>query len=56
MAKVKHSKDFKKVQMYYKMGIYTKQMVHMLVGKLITADEYEEITGEPYESDAQDGA
>lgn len=40
------SKDFKKVQMYYKMGIYTKQMVRMLVGKIITTEEYEAIVGE----------
>lgn len=43
-----HSKNFNNVRLYYKMGIYTKQMVMMLVGKSITADEYEEITGEPY--------
>jgi|GEM_PF-6643876 len=43
------SKNFKKVQMYYKMGIYNKQIVKMLVWKLITSDEYELITGEKYE-------
>lgn len=39
---------FKEVQMYYKMGIYTKQMVYMLVGKCITSEEYTIITGEVY--------
>ncbi len=42
-----HSKNFYKVKMYYTMGIYTKEMVHMLVGKLITGAEYTEITGDP---------
>ncbi len=45
--KANQSKDFKKVKMYYQMGFYSIQMLKMVVGKMITADEYEEITGEP---------
>lgn len=43
------SKNFKKYQMYYKLGFYSKQMLRMLVGKGIagiTEEEYETITEE----------
>lgn len=46
---VKHSKNFEKVKGYYEDGIWNKSRVHNAVGKWITEEEYEEITGEKYE-------
>lgn len=43
------SKNFEKVKRYYDNGFWNKLMVYNVVGKLITAEEYELITGEPYE-------
>lgn len=40
---------FEKVKGYYESGMWTKYMVRNVVGKWITAAEYELITGEPYE-------
>ena len=55
MAKT-HSKNFDKVKGYYDEYIesngkkgWSKARVKVAVGKWITAAEYEEITGEPYE-------
>lgn len=51
MAKKKettHSKNFEKVKAYYDNGIWDKHRVHNAVGRWITPEEYEEITGEPY--------
>ena len=47
MAKTK----FEKVKDYYDRGLWTKTMVRNVVGKWITAEEYELITGEPYEGE-----
>ena len=47
--KVTHSKNFEKVKNYYDKGLWDKNRVHNAVGKWITPEEYEEITGEPYE-------
>lgn len=45
-----HSKKFKIVKQYYDKGFWTKKMVHDAVDMgWITASEYEEITGEPFE-------
>lgn len=44
-----HSKHYAKVKEYYDNGLWSKQRVYNAVGKWITQDEYEEITGEPYE-------
>lgn len=44
-----HSKKFEKVKAYYEQGLWDKARVHNAVGRWITAVEYEEITGEPYE-------
>ena len=41
--------DFEKVKNYYDKGLWDKNRVHNAVGKWITAEEYEEITGEPFE-------
>lgn len=58
MAKKKneHSKNFEKVKAYYDDYIssggskgWSITRVYNAVGKWITAEEYEEITGEPYE-------
>ncbi len=41
-----------KIVKYYNKGWYTKSMVKNLVAKgCITAEDYEEITGEAYEED-----
>lgn len=48
MAELTHSKKFKTVKRYYHAGVWTKKMVWNAVGRWITADEYQEITGEPY--------
>lgn len=40
---------FKKAMLYYKMGIYSKQMLQMLVMKgVLSADQYKKITGEAF--------
>ena len=43
-----HSKKFQMVKENSDNGYWSKQRVHDVVGKLITPEEYEEITGEPY--------
>lgn len=44
------SKKFAKVKKYYDEGLWSKRQVHDAVVKgWITAEEYEIITGEPYE-------
>lgn len=45
------SKNFQKIKRNYDNGFWTKEMVYNVVGKRtgITAEEYELITGEPYE-------
>ena len=45
-----HSKNFEKVKNYYDTGRWDEYRVSEAVKKgWITADEYEEITGQPYE-------
>lgn len=44
-----HSKNFAKVKGYYDAGLWNKARVRNAVFKWITPNEYEEITGEPYE-------
>lgn len=41
---------FEKIKSYYDTGLWSLQRVHNVVGKAITAEEYELITGEIYES------
>lgn len=43
------SKKFDMVKKYYDKGLWNKKMVYNVVGKLITAEEYELIVGEAYE-------
>ena len=46
-----HSKKFEKVKMYYDRGAWNIEMVGNAVVKgWITAEEFEEITGQPYEN------
>lgn len=45
------SKNFQKVKTYYDRGQWSKQKVYNVVGKWITPEEYELITGEPYEEE-----
>jgi hypothetical protein len=50
---MKHSKNFQKVKNYYDRGLWNKKMVRNAVTNpkskpWITAEEYEEITGEKY--------
>lgn len=41
---------YKKIRKWYEQGLWTKQMVSAAVAKgVITAAQYEEITGEAYE-------
>ena len=47
---VQHSKYFEKIKKYYEDKFWTKKMVNNAVVKgKITPEEYEEITGEPYQ-------
>lgn len=44
------SKNYNKVKTYYDLGLWSKEKVKNVVGKWITLEEYELITGEPYEA------
>lgn len=39
---------FDRIKFYYEHGLWNRQRVRNVVGKVITADEYEQIVGEPY--------
>lgn len=43
------SKNFEKVKYYYDHGLWDKERVRNAVGKWITPEEYEIITGEEYQ-------
>lgn len=47
---MEHSKNFDKYKRYYEQGLWDKGRLYNVVGKKmgITAEEYEEIVGEPY--------
>ena len=48
---MEHSPNYNKVKKWYDSGRWTKEMVHNAVTEgWITPEEYEEITGEPYEA------
>lgn len=56
--KTTHSPKFEMVKNYYNRGLWNKQMVKNAVvnpkdNPWITAEEYEEITGEPYVADEE---
>lgn len=42
------SKNFEKVKNYYDDGVWNKTRVYNAVNKWITADEFQEITGDEY--------
>ena len=39
---------FEKIKYYYEHDLWDKQRVRNVVGKVLTAEEYETITGETY--------
>ena len=43
-----HSKMFDKIKNWFDKGLWDITKVYDAVPKLITAEEFEEITGEPY--------
>ena len=45
---MEHSKKFDLVKDFYDRRLWSKTRVWNAVGRWITAEEYEEITGEPY--------
>lgn len=45
------SKNFEKVKNYYNRGTWSIERVRAAVGKWITEEEYEEITGEVYSAE-----
>ena len=47
-----HSKNFEKIKGFYDKGLWSIERVRAVVGKHlgITAEEFTEITGEPYEA------
>lgn len=48
-----HSKKFETVKKWYDRGLWKVEAVRNAVAKgWITAEEFEEITGEPYSADA----
>jgi|LSQX01.1.fsa_nt_gb hypothetical protein len=40
-----------RIQYYYSKGLWNKERVKNVVGKVITPEEYEQITGEEYNED-----
>lgn len=41
---------FDKIKFYYDNGLWSKQKVYNVVGKVLTAAEYQTITGEAYDN------
>lgn len=39
---------FEQIKYFYEVGLWSKQRVWNVVGKVLTAEEYKEITGEEY--------
>ena len=39
---------FEKIKSYYEQGLWDKQRIRNVVGKVLAADEYQQITGEVY--------
>ena len=46
---VEHSRNFDKIKKYYDDGVWPIGWVRNAVGKKITAEEFEEITGKQYD-------
>lgn len=47
-----YSKNFDKVKLYYESGLWGLDRVTNAVGKWITAEEFEEITAQPVNSES----
>ena len=45
-----HSRNFERIRGYYIRHLWTKAKVYACVPGQITSEEYQEITGEPYEA------
>nr|DAQ07870.1 MAG TPA: hypothetical protein [Caudoviricetes sp.] len=45
---MEHSKNYEKVRRYFVNGLWSKKMTWNAVGRWITPEEYQEITGEEY--------
>ena len=41
---------FDRIKFYYDKGLWSKERVYNVVGKVITAEEYKEITGQEYDA------
>ena len=41
---------FDKVKMYYDKGLWSKERVYNVVGKVITKEEFKNITGQEYDA------
>ena len=39
---------FDRIRFYYEQGLWDRHRVRNVVGKVLTAEEYEQIVGEPY--------
>lgn len=50
MEEKQHSKKYDRVKYWYDWGFWSRGMVKNAVGRWITKEEYEEITGEPYDT------
>ena len=47
---VTHSRNYERIRGFYIRHLWTKAKVHACVPGQITAEEYQEITGEPYDA------
>lgn len=47
---MEHSENFDKVRKYFEEGLWDGKRVRLAVGRWITEAEYEEITGNAYET------
>ena len=41
---------FDRVKMYYDKGLWSKERVYNVVGKVITKEEFKDITGQEYDA------
>ncbi len=47
---LEHSKNFEKVRKYFEENFWNENRIHLAVGRWITEEEYEEITGKAYQN------
>lgn len=48
---MQHSPKFETVKRHYDEGLWSERRVRNAVGRWITAEEYQQITGKPYSAD-----